>query len=150
MYSLSIIWKQTICMKYINQHIANCTALRRSCYVFIMTSYRQSTRMEGQYWFSSTSARHLTRLTTTTYTIHWNRHLAPKEMIWNGSNLIWLAALKQFTLRNAHLSPMSWSKACRRDPFWVPYYSPSTSHLWENSGGTVWLSIYTQTIRSFI
>ena len=33
----------------------------------------------------------------------------------------------------------------------VPYYLPSTPHLWENSsGGIVWLSIYTQMICSFI
>ena len=64
MFSLSIIWKQTVCVRYINQHIANCTALRRPCYMFKTTSYRQSTLMEGQYWFYSTPVWHLTRLNT--------------------------------------------------------------------------------------
>ena len=49
-----------------------------------MTSFRQSTLMEEQYWFSSISVLHLTRLTTTDYFIHWSHHLASKVKLWTG------------------------------------------------------------------
>ena len=70
------VWSFSISLSPTAQH--SCIIVSR------MTSFGQSTLMEEQYWFYSTSVLHLPRLTTTDYFIHWSHHLASKVKLWTG------------------------------------------------------------------